>query len=103
MAKYTKTWRIGEYCKGGVITTEVKGTKITIIGKDWDFSTGSRKSSNQTNAKEWCRHDFECEDTNNYRDVSEILLDITTSYWCDQIIAWFESKDINLTPTFSRW
>ena len=51
----TKTFKIGEYCKGGIITVEIKGKVISVIGKEWDYSKGSRKSSNQSNAKEWCR------------------------------------------------
>ena len=50
MAK--KTFKLGEVCKGGVITVEIKGQIITVIGKDWDFSQGSKKGSNQSNAKD---------------------------------------------------
>ena len=51
MAK--KTWKLGEYSKGGIITAEVKKDKITIIAKDWDTSTGYSRGSNQSNAKEF--------------------------------------------------
>jgi hypothetical protein len=36
----TKTWKIGEYAKGGIITVEARGKKVTVIGKEWDFTTG---------------------------------------------------------------
>jgi len=93
----TKTWKIGEYAKGGVITTEVRGTKIVVIGKDWDFSTGSRRSSNQKNAKEWCRLELETKGKNIRREVQMFIEDITTSYYTDQIIKWFESKGVEMS------
>ena len=34
----TKTWKLGEICKGGIITVETKGNIVTIIGKEWDYS-----------------------------------------------------------------
>jgi hypothetical protein len=40
MAKASKTFKIGEYAKGGVITAEVQGKVVTIIGKEWDTSQG---------------------------------------------------------------
>ena len=89
----TKTFKIGEYCKGGVITVETKGNEVAIIGKDWDFSTGSRKSSNQSNAKEWIRCEFDAKLTSDARRQAEMfLLDLTTSYYTDQVMEWIESK-----------
>ncbi len=43
----TKTFKIGEYCKGGIITVETKGSIVHIIAKEWDMSQGTRKNSNQ--------------------------------------------------------
>ena len=51
----TKTFKIGEYCKGGIITVEIRGKKIAIIGKEWDHSKGTRRSSDQKGAKEFDR------------------------------------------------
>lgn len=39
----TKTFKIGEYCKGGIITVETKGSTVHIIAKEWDYSQGTRK------------------------------------------------------------
>lgn len=89
----TKTWKIGEYCKGGIITVETKGNKVAIIGKDWDFSQGSRRSSNQKNAKEWIRCEFDAKETAGaYREALLFLQDLTTSYYADQIMEWITSK-----------
>ena len=92
MAKTTKTWKIGEYCKGGIITVEIQGKIITVIGKEWDFSTGSRKSSNQSNAKEWTRGTAVATDREVERKLSDFLCDLTTSYYADQIIQWIKTK-----------
>ena len=42
-----KTFKIGEYAKGGIITVEIKGwsnSHIAVIGKEWDMSKGTRRS-----------------------------------------------------------
>jgi len=92
-----KTWKIGEYCKGGIITAEVTKTKVFIIGKDWDMSAGCKKSSNQSNAKEFTRLELDIAKLshrdmyNRYmynRDMDEFLNDLTTSYYASQVMDW---------------
>jgi len=92
MAKHTKTWKIGEYCQGGVITVTVTGKEILVQGKEWDTSTGYRKSSNQSNAKEFTRKTFNVDAGNVQRELADFLCDLTTSYWADQIEKWIKSK-----------
>lgn len=92
MAKATKTWKIGEYCKGGVITVEVTSKTVAVIGKEWDTSTGYGKSSNQSNAKEWTRLTILTEDSNGYRKLYEFLTDLTTHYYADTILNWIGTK-----------
>jgi len=92
MAKKTKTWKIGEYAKGGVITVEVQGKVITVIGKDWDMSQGTRKGSNQSNAKEFTRIEVNVEQRDADRQLSMFLNDLTTSYYTDKLMEWIESK-----------
>ena len=92
----TKTWKIGEYCQGGIITVETKGNVVTIIGKEWDFSKGSNKGSDQSKAKEFCRLEVDTEIGDADRRISEYLNDLSTSYWTDVIMKWIESKvDLN--------
>lgn len=86
----TKTFKIGEYCKGGIITVNISGQDITIIGKHWDFKAGSNKNSNQSNAKEWTR--FESTQDTDRRDILEFLEDLTSSYYAEQIMNWIEGK-----------
>lgn len=92
MAQATKTFKIGEYAKGGVITVNVNGKIVTVIGKEWDFSKGSKKGSDQSNAKEFTRGIADTTDSNAYRNLSNFLCDLTTSYYADQIIRWIETK-----------
>jgi len=88
MAK--KTFKIGEYCRGGVITVETKGKRIDVIAKDWDFSAGSNKGSSQVNAKEWNRLTVQGDQTDARWDVNLFLNNLTTSYWADKILKWVE-------------
>jgi len=88
----TKTFKIGEYAVGGVITAIATQDKITIIGKNWDTSTGYKKSSNQTNAKEFDRLEVRTNDRDADRKLSNFLCRLTTAYYCDMVLAWVYSK-----------
>jgi len=89
----TKTWKLGEICRGGIITVETKGNQVAIIGKDWDYSQGSRRGSNQKNAKEWTRCEFDARETSGaYREAFNFLHDLTTSYHAEQILEWIKEK-----------
>jgi len=90
----TKTWKIGEYAKGGVITVEITGKVIQVIGKDWDTSQGWSRGSNQSNAKPFVggtatatATDFDAE-----RKLDMFLCDLTTSYYAGQILDWIKTK-----------
>tara|TARA_R110000868_G_scaffold55232_3_gene171863 strand:+ start:2748 stop:3044 length:297 start_codon:yes stop_codon:yes gene_type:complete len=96
----TKTWKIGEYAKGGIITAVTKGDELTIIGKDWDFSAGCGKGSNQSNAKEWCRETFKA---NQRREADNYLNDLTTSYYSDQIMGWAKKNGVEFKGGFDNW
>lgn len=90
--KANETFKIGEYAKGGIITVEINGNKIDVIGKEWDFSAGSNKSSDQSNAKEFFRQKFNAEDNDVRRELADCLCDLTTSYYADEITKWIETK-----------
>jgi hypothetical protein len=88
-----KTWKIGEYSKGGVITVEINGNEINIIGKEWDSSQGYSKGSNQSNAKEFTRITINSSyDSDAERKMFFFLTDLTTAYYADNIIQWIKSK-----------
>jgi len=88
----TKTWKLGEICRGGIITVEVTGQKIAIIGKEWDYSKGSNRGSNQSNAKEWTRLEVEAHEHNAERQVSNFLHDLTHSWAVDEIEKWIKPQ-----------
>jgi hypothetical protein len=95
--KKTKTWKLGEYAKGGVISVEVNktfryGNVITIIGKEWDYSKGTNKNSNQNNAKEFIRSIILSNDSEAERKMFFFLTDLTTAYYADNVIQWIKSK-----------
>jgi hypothetical protein len=99
MAKKTKTWKIGEYCKGGIITVEITGKVIHVIGKEWDMSAGTRRSSDQSKAKEWTRGTVTADDSDARRKLDNFLNDLTTSYYAGQVLEWIESK-VAFKPSF---
>jgi hypothetical protein len=88
----TKTFKIGEYCKGGVITVETTAKKVTIIAKEWDTSVGYSKGSNQSNAKEWNRLEVSTSSSDAERQLDWFLCDLTTSYYAGEIMDWIKTK-----------
>jgi len=96
----TKTWKLGEICKGGVVTVEVTGQKIAIIGKDWDFSKGSNRGSDQSGAKEWTRLEIEANEFNAQRSVLEFLQDLMHSWAADEIEKWIGKQVTYTSNTF---
>jgi len=95
----TKTWKLGEVAQGGVITVEITGKIIQVIGKEWDFSTGSRKSSDQSKAKEFTRGTVLANELDAEWKLSKFLCDLSTSYYADEIIKWIKSK-VKVEPEF---
>jgi hypothetical protein len=89
MAKATKTWKIGEYMQGGVLTIEINGDRIDVVGKEWNFSKGSNKSSDQSGAKEFTRKTFT---TNSEFEILDFLEDLSTSYYADEVMKWIKTK-----------
>lgn len=87
----TKTFKIGEYCKGGVITVEITKTEVAVIAKEWDFSTGSTRASNQSNAKEFDRVTVKRTDGDAHNRVSDFLNDLTSSYYADEVMKYIQS------------
>jgi len=99
----TKTFKIGEYAKGGVITAEVHKNTIKIIGKEWDYSQGSSRNSNQSNAKEFTSLEVGKNDANCYGKLNNFLNDLTTSYYSDVILEWINTKTIVKMKMFGNW
>lgn len=92
MAKTTKTWKIGEYCVGGIISVEITGKVIKVINKDWDASSGYSKRSSQKNAQVLSTGTIDATQTDARWQLFNYLSDLSTSYYADEIIKWIESK-----------
>ncbi len=99
MGKYTKTFKIGECCKGGIITVEITGKVIVVIGKDWDTSKGYSRGSDQSNAKEFTRGSCLSNEQNAYTKLYNFLSDLTTHYYAETVIDWIKTK-VDLSPKF---
>ena len=100
MKKKTKTWKLGEICQGGVVTVEVKGQAITIIAKEWDYSKGSNKGSDQSGAKEFDRLELEANEYNAARKVLEYLQNLMHSWAADEIEKWIRGEVVFTSETF---
>ena len=92
MAKKTHTWKIGERCRGGIITVEITGKVIVVIGKEWDHSAGDRRSSNQSNAQEFTRGTVTADEHNVRMKLRDFLNDLTDHYHSEKVLEWIESK-----------
>ena len=88
----TKTWKLGEVSRGGVITVETTKTQVKVIAKEWDTSKGFNKGSDQSNAKEWDRLEVNLSDREAEKKIDWYLFDLTTSYWTDEILGWIRTK-----------
>ena len=88
----TKTWKLGEVCRGGVITVETTKTQVKVIAKEWDASKGFNKGSDQSQAKEWNRLEVNIAEKDSRSKIEWFLFDLTTSYWGDEILKWIETK-----------
>ena len=99
----TKTFKLGEVCQGGIITVEVSKKEISIIAKEWDYSKGSRRSSDQSGAKEFMRKSFPVRtdgfrdmygpiNGDTHRDMYEFLTELTTSYHAEEVIKYVEKS-----------
>lgn len=88
----TKTWRLGEVCRGGVITVTTNKKTVLIQAKEWDTSKGFSKGSDQSQAKEWNRLEVNIAEKDSRSKIDWFLSDLTTSYWADEILKWIETK-----------
>lgn len=76
----SKTFKIGEYAKGGIINVQITGKVIQINVIDMftknSISTGTAST----------------DDRDVERKLDNFLIDITTSYYTGKIMEWIKSK-----------
>jgi hypothetical protein len=88
----TKTYKLGELARGGVITVTTNKKTVLIQAKEWDTSKGFSKGSDQSQAKEWNRLEVNIAEKDSRSKIDWFLSDLTTSYWTDEILKWIETK-----------
>ena len=88
----TKTWKLGEVCKGGIITIETTKTQVKVIAKEWDTSKGFGKGSDQSKAKERNQLEVNLSDRDAESKADWFLFDLTTSYWAGEIMDWIKTQ-----------
>lgn len=95
----SKTFKIGESCVGGIITVDITKNKVTVINKDWDMSQGTRRSSNQSNAKELSRIEVVVpqgvdvfNNDKQFNAINDYLHELTTAYYADQVMKFIKTK-----------
>ena len=88
----TKTWKLGELAKGGVITVTTTKNSVLVQAKEWDTSKGFNKGSDQSKAKEWNRLEVNLSSGEAESKVDWFLFDLTTSYWTGEIMDWIRTK-----------
>ena len=88
----SKTFKIGERARGGVITAETKGNTVTLIAKQWDTSAGYTKKSSQTNAKELHRITVDATTSDAYGQLFHWMCEESTAWWADEVLKWVGTK-----------
>lgn len=78
MAK--KTFKIGECCKGGIISVETKGQNISVIGREY------------VSGKEFTRLDISADNSDVYKKLFFFISDLTSAYYTDKVIDFIKSK-----------
>jgi hypothetical protein len=80
MAQTKKTFRIGEYCKGGILTVEITGKLIVIKALDWNskkqISVGTMTADERQ--AQW--------------KIDNYLNDLTSSYYASKVMDWIKTK-----------
>jgi len=78
-----KTFKIGEYCKGGIIKAEtLSDSRLKITCHDWD-------SQEQLFGLT----------SDDYHDLRDELEDWTSSYWADVVLDWWKSQTREVKAT----
>ena len=77
MTKRIKTWKIGEYCAGGVIRAKSCGELVKLEIRDY-FTDELLEQSAFGRIHE--------------RQILEFLTRSTTSYYSDKVLSWIKNK-----------
>ena len=98
-----KTFKIGESCAGGIITAHTTAKTVRLVQREWDYSKGSRRSSNQSGADELDRITLPVDGSDTSRRLSDWLNNITTSYYSETVLDWVKTKVDLKAQSFFGW
>lgn len=76
----TKTWKIGEYCRGGIITARIIGKEIYVCNKMWGTN------------KELQRLTVQSDSYTAFDQLDEFLQNLTTDYYAGQVMQWIKEN-----------
>jgi hypothetical protein len=76
----TKSWKLGELSKGGIITIETTKTQVKVICKEWSDN------------KEWNRLEVNLSSYDAESKIDWFLFDLTSSYYVGEIMDWIRTK-----------
>ena len=83
-----KTWKIGECCRGGIITVKVDSKTVSIYGKDWPV--GASKRTCARNAHIFIERHFNFS-VPGWESEADYFLDwLTSYYYADTIMEWIK-------------
>ena len=103
----TKTFAIGERCRGGVISVDIKDNPnfpkdkvIHVINRDWDMSKGNTTKSDQSQAPIIEKQVFVYPGKDNpfkdpieaNRDIMEYLEELTHYCVAEDILKWIKNN-----------
>jgi hypothetical protein len=76
---YTKTWKIGEVCQGGIITVEIKNSAYQLLV--WILKMVLNVVVNQSKAKEFTRKTVLASESRAEYKLDDFICELATSYW----------------------
>ena len=86
----TKTWKIGERCRGGIITVNVTPYFVYVYGKDWPAGASRKDCLNLANV--WSAEVFNQVSDDWLWDLDDHLNWLTNSYFAEKIMDWVKTK-----------
>lgn len=75
----SKTFKIGEEATGGIIKLKIERKLLTVLALDWDTKEVIVQRHTDLSGE-------------YYMNVHDILEDVSTYYWADQMMKWIEKN-----------
>lgn len=88
----SKTFNIGEYAVGGVISVEIDGKAIRVISRTANYKVPNFKESDQSKQPARDLRNFEAGVMNEKWRIDEYLNSLTSSYYAGQILEYINEN-----------